>query len=130
MTTQQSRPAGIRAAQVSLAADPSLDDLPPELAHLYGLNMRATEVRAIGRRVFRQLAASGELEQLIANVWRRVVLEALQEALPGHWLARAEELERAEAWDAAVACRRHAWLLSQGLPVDVADEVDAALGVV
>lgn len=46
----------------------------------------------------------------------RIIQEAIKEASVDHWLRRADELERVGTpWadEAALECRRHAWLLDQ-----------------
>ena len=46
---------------------------------------------------------------------RRILQEAIKESTVTHWLRRADELEQVGTpWadDAALECRRHAWLLA------------------
>jgi hypothetical protein len=81
----------------------------------------------------------------------RILQDALTEATAAYWLRRAEQFEAAapqptdynghateeelaKAWvqckTAAITCRRHAELISQGRPEEISDEVRAVLGEV
>jgi hypothetical protein len=94
-------------------------------AHEFGRDLSQTEVAELNRRVLAEL--SENLELLLRQAARRFVQDTLAAALPGVYLRRAEEFERVgnpAGDDAARACRRHAWLLAQGLPHDMAAEVD------
>lgn len=49
------------------------------------------------------------------HIARRILQEAIKESTVNHWLRRADELEQVGTpWadDAALECRRHAWLLA------------------
>lgn len=131
MTTQQSRPGGgypepARDASLvakSLAASTRL--LDAEHAHEFGRGMSQTERDALNRRALRGMG--DQLELMLRQAARRFIAETLTAAFPSTWLRRAEQLEAVgtpAADEAAKAARRHAWLLAQGLPDDVASEVD------
>lgn len=130
MNEQRSRPGGQSQAAPEVLGSKTIL-LPADRAHLFGVGMPVTERRALSRRVLRQLVTSGEWETVYNNFIRRSVHAALMEALPEHWLARAESLETVgtpEADEAARNCRAHAWILAtSGMPADLAAEVDEVL---
>jgi hypothetical protein len=86
----------------------------------------------------------GRLSFDIDSFRRRVLQQALTEALPSYWERRARSFDDvhpdelplpleadpeaaargSSAAQAALACRRHAWLLAQELPADMAAEID------
>lgn len=89
------------------------------------------ERQVLARRGLASLAES--LPEMWARIGRRAIQQAVYEALPTYWLVRAERLEQVGTpWadEAAANCRRHAWLLSQGLPDDLAAELDEVLDVI
>lgn len=108
------------------ASLPSL--LPADRAHLFGVGMPVTERRALSRRALVSLREA--LPDLVEQLARRCIQQAVEEALPTYWLSRAEALEAVgtpAADEAARQCRRHSWLLAQGLPDGIAAEVDEVL---
>lgn len=127
MTGQQRRlDLQIEAAEVL----GSKSSLPIEHAHLFGRGVSQTEVRQASARVLAQLVTDPGFWDRVA---RRVILAAVAESLPSTYTRRAEGLEQiGTVWadEAAVACRRHAWLIAQGLPDDLEAEVDEALDVI
>ena len=128
MIRQQS-PGGESRALESVAADSILD---AEHAHLFGVGMSELGRRAAVRRGLASLSECWP--QVVDQIARRAVQQALAEALPSYWLTRAERLEQVGTeWadGAAVACRRHAWILAtEGLPPDLVAEVHDLLAVV
>lgn len=130
MTGQQSRPnLAIGAAGDAFDGKIILD---AEHAHLFGIGVSQTERNALSRRGLASLAECWP--QVVAQMAVRAAIQALTEALPLYWIRRSEELEQVHtAWadDAAMACRRHAWILTtEGLPPDLVAEVDDLLAVV
>lgn len=128
-TTRRSRLdlAGIETAGSASTALPSL----PHEADNFGRDMSQTQLRDLNARGLSSL--SSVWPALVEQMLRRAIQQAFTEALPSYWLRRAEQLEAVgTAWaeGAAVACRRHAWLLSQGLPEQVADELNDWFGEV
>lgn len=127
--TEQGRPGlAIRAA--SGAFDGNVI-LPAELAHRFGLGVSQTDLAAASRRGLASLRECWP--EVVAQSLFRALQQALLEALPAYWCRRAEVFERvgsASADSAAVACRRHAWLLAQGLSPDLAAELDDYLAEV
>lgn len=108
--------------------------LPIEHAHLYGVGgVSQAGARMQVRRGLQSL--SDAWPDVLVQIIRREIQQAFLEALPAYWCRRAETLEAvgtATADASARACRRHAWLLADGLPHDVAAELDewlAAEGV-
>ncbi len=94
-------------------------------AHEFGVGMSQTEIRALNRRVLARLG--DDLELMLAQAARRCVQQVFTEALPAVWLRRAEQFEAVgstSADESAKTCRRHAWLLAEGLPHEVAAELD------
>lgn len=68
--------------------------------------------------------------EVLAQIIRRALRQAFFEALPAYWIRRAEELEAVgtdSAWVSAAECRRHAWLLAQELPPEIAEAIDEAV---
>ena len=68
-------------------------------------------------RTYPRLQVPGDLIQNHAEqLVRRILQESIKELTVAHWLRRADELEQVGTpWadDAALECRRHAWLLAQ-----------------
>lgn len=127
---QRNRPGGrSQAAQESVADARTI--LPVDRAYEFGRGVSVTERRVLARRGLAQLR--DVLPDLVEQLARRCVQQAVEEALPTYWLARAERLEQVgTAWAdaAAIACRRHAWLLAQGLPAAMEAELTEALDLV
>lgn len=130
MTGQRNRPAGDRAVPEAFRG--ATEILPIEQAHLFGVGVSQTERRALARRGLAQLR--DVLPDLVEQLARRCVQQAIEESLPTYWLARAERLEEVGTpWadEAAVACRRHGWLLATaGLPADLEAELTEGLELV
>ncbi len=125
MTGQQSRPD---LARIGAAGNASLvaNSLDAERAHLYGVGgVSHTEARLQVRRGLQTL--SDAWPDVLVQIIRREIQQAFLEALPAYWCRRAETFEAVgtPTADASTrACRRHAWLLAEGLPHDVAAELD------
>lgn len=106
------------------------ESVPAELAHLYGLAGRsATQAQDEARRGLQTLADAWP--EVLAQMIRRALQQAFLEALPAYWLRRAEQMQEIGTpwgWEAAAACRRHAWLLAtQGLSQDLDAEIAEAV---
>lgn len=129
MTTKQSRP-GLGTEPTGNAYHHDRMILPAELAHLYGVGgVSQTRVTAASRRGL--VALRNAWPEVLTQMIRRAIQQAFQEALPAYWLRRSEQLaEVGTPWAdaAALSCRRHAWLLAQGLPDDVLAEIDDVMG--
>lgn len=102
-----------------------------ENAHEFGRGVSQVEVHRASARVLAQLVTDPGFWDRVA---RRVILAAVAEALPSTYVRRAERLEQiGTAWadEAAMACRRHGWLLATaGLPDDLEAELTEALELV
>lgn len=129
MTGQRNRPAGDRAVPEAFRG--ATEILPIEQAHLFGRGVSQAEVRQASARVLAQLVTDPGFWDRVA---RRVILAAVAEALPSTYVRRAEGLEQiGTVWadEAAVACRRHGWLLATaGLPDDLEAELAEGLELV
>lgn len=130
MTGQQSRPGGrSQAASEVLAVDTFMVAAD---AHNFGRGMPVSERRALARRGM--AALKDALPDLVEQLARRCVQQAIEESLPTYWISRAERLEQiGTVWadEAAVACRRHGWLLATaGLPDDLEAELAEGLELV
>lgn len=125
MTGNERRPDLTR---IGAAGNASLDaaSLDAAQAHTYGVGgVSQAEALAQARRGLQAL--SGAWPEVLAQVIRRAIQQAFLEALPAYWCRRAEVFESvgtASADASARACRRHAWLMAEGLPLDFAAEVD------
>lgn len=107
--------------------------LPAELAHTYGVGgVSRTQANAAARRGL--MALREAWPEVLAQMMRRALQQALQEAVPDYWIRRAEYLEQVGTeWadGAARNCRRAAWLLAtEGLSDDVLAELDDFMAVV
>ena len=125
MTTNERRPD---LARIGAAGNASLgaNSLDAAHAHTYGVGgVSQTEARMQVRRGLQSL--SDAWPDVLVQIIRREIQQAFLEALPAYWCRRAETFEAvgtATADASARACRRHAWLLAEGLPHDVAAELD------
>jgi hypothetical protein len=101
-----------------------------DAADSYGRGISALAVRQASTRVVADLLTRPGFWEQVA---RRIIHEVIAEALPLTWIRRAEQLEQVgtpSADEAAVNCRRHAWLLSLGAPDHLDAEVDEALATI
>lgn len=93
--------------------------------------MSQAELRMQVRRGLQVLADAWP--EMFAQIVRRALAQAFLEGTVAYWLRRAETFEAvgtASADESAKSCRRHGWLLAQGLPHDLAAEVDEALDAI
>lgn len=126
MLTKENRPdLAVGTARESLS-DPHA--IPIDRADQFGRGLSQTEAYAANRRGL--VALRDAWPDVVAQILSRALRQGFLEALPAYWLRRAETLEAVgtpAADESARTCRRHAWLLAQGLPEAVAEEVDRYL---
>lgn len=131
-------------------AVPGVDDEADiSAADTFGVGISAIDLRRRCRVELRALVSDPNWPRLVAHSQLRALRQALLEALPSYWLRRAEELDAARPSpgdftglassqevakrdqglaEAALNCRRHAWLMATyGLPDYVEAELDHVL---
>lgn len=114
-------------------------------AESFGAGMSATEAQQASRRGMAALRQV--MPDVLEKIARRMMLQAVIDALPDSWLRRAEQFEQvaaayraegrrdgeARSLQVARACRTHAWLLDRYGPGDefeaeLAGDLDRVLG--